>query len=545
MSSITAALGNRGQADYGAANGIINGSPMRLAAAQWPRVMSSSTGGPGIRPAWCRTTVQAAVSEPRRAIDSDRGRRRRSPSTNLAPRIAPVVSRWIVTRRRCLAASKRRIRERWSSRVTPRVRHRHCWYVLRISRRARCPTVLGRTFSNRSTRSADAPPDWDAELFLDPTRARMIGCTASAAAFSDRSGGVRSDAIRHHAEFGRRHRAGSFSCSPRRLRSYGRCRLCDADLDRTGSEVIIGRGTYVNRGNTTAVQHGIIVDSVSACCSSFIPSTATKSSQRSGEVEEQPPALPRRHGSRARAEYHQRTHCQPARFHGSELHCRCRMRFLARGARSWHSRSADGPVRSGGRGRRACVHAASDHHDLLPAEGAFRSKGRFARSTSRADGTLLGEGVGMVALKRREDAERDGDRIYAIVKGMGIASDGRALGLLAPRLEGEELALRRAYEAAGVDPSTVGLIEAHGTAHACRRCRRNRGADAACSEQRSGERACALGSVKSMIGHTDAGGRHGRSDQDGAGPASQSASADAALRSARTRSSGSTPAGST
>ncbi|HEV3215448.1 MAG TPA: beta-ketoacyl synthase N-terminal-like domain-containing protein [Vicinamibacterales bacterium] len=118
-----------------------------------------------------------------------------------------------------------------------------------------------------------------------------------------------------------------------------------------------------------------------------------------------------------------------------------------------------------------------------------------------ADGTLLSEGIGMAVLKRRSQAERDGDRIYAFIKGTGVASDGRAVGVLAPRIEGEELALRRAYTAAGIAPSTVGLIEAHGTGTLV--------GDAAEVEALArvfGPRVrapqCALGSVKSMIGHT-------------------------------------------
>ena len=81
----------------------------------------------------------------------------------------------------------------------------------------------------------------------------------------------------------------------------------------------------------------------------------------------------------------------------------------------------------------------------------------------QADGTMLGEGVGMLVLRRTKDAERDGNRIYAVIRGVGTASDGRAKGLLAPRLEGQELAIRRAYEADGVDPQTVEYVEAHGT----------------------------------------------------------------------------------
>ena len=77
---------------------------------------------------------------------------------------------------------------------------------------------------------------------------------------------------------------------------------------------------------------------------------------------------------------------------------------------------------------------------------ALSRHGQIRPFDKDADGTLLGEGLGIVVLKRREEAERDGDRIYAVLKGVGTASDGRAVGLLAPRVEGEELALRRAYD---------------------------------------------------------------------------------------------------
>ncbi len=66
-------------------------------------------------------------------------------------------------------------------------------------------------------------------------------------------------------------------------------------------------------------------------------------------------------------------------------------------------------------------------------------------------------------LKRLADAERDGDRVYAVVKAIAGSSDGRSLGLTAPRPEGQRRALERAYRAAGVSPSEVGMVEAHGT----------------------------------------------------------------------------------
>lgn len=117
----------------------------------------------------------------------------------------------------------------------------------------------------------------------------------------------------------------------------------------------------------------------------------------------------------------------------------------------------------------------------------------------RADGILIGEGAGVVVLERRADAERAGRRIYAIIKGAGVSSDGREATAMRPRLDGQLAALADAWRAAGCDPATVGLVEAHGTGtpvgdevelHALAR---HFGA----AER---ERAV-LGSVKSMIGH--------------------------------------------
>ena len=79
------------------------------------------------------------------------------------------------------------------------------------------------------------------------------------------------------------------------------------------------------------------------------------------------------------------------------------------------------------------------------------------------DGIVLGQGVGVVILKRLEDAERDGDRIYAVLRGLGSSSDGREKSLTAPTRRGQLRAIRRAYEQAGLGIDTVELIEAHGT----------------------------------------------------------------------------------
>jgi acyl transferase domain-containing protein/NADP-dependent 3-hydroxy acid dehydrogenase YdfG len=122
-----------------------------------------------------------------------------------------------------------------------------------------------------------------------------------------------------------------------------------------------------------------------------------------------------------------------------------------------------------------------------------------------ADGTMLGEGVAMLGLKRLDSAEQDGDRIYAVIRGLGSSSDGRGGAIYAPMPQGQVRALRRAYAAAGYGPDTVELVEAHGTA--------TRAGDAAEVEslrQVFGENRkqdgswCALGTVKSQIGHTKA-----------------------------------------
>jgi hypothetical protein len=74
-----------------------------------------------------------------------------------------------------------------------------------------------------------------------------------------------------------------------------------------------------------------------------------------------------------------------------------------------------------------------------------------------------GEALVMFALKRLADAERDGDRVYAVIRGIGTSSDGRGQAIYAPVPEGQARALRRAYETAGYGPDTVELVEAHGT----------------------------------------------------------------------------------
>ncbi|MEQ8455028.1 MAG: SDR family NAD(P)-dependent oxidoreductase [Sandaracinaceae bacterium] len=129
--------------------------------------------------------------------------------------------------------------------------------------------------------------------------------------------------------------------------------------------------------------------------------------------------------------------------------------------------------------------------------------------SDRADGTMLGEGVGMVALMRLEDAEARGVPVYAVIRGVGSSSDGRSKSVYAPVPEGQAKALRRAYDRAGYGPETVELIEAHGTGTIAGDAAEFEGlrqvfGDAKDAAPNGGVRWCALGSVKSQVGHTKA-----------------------------------------
>lgn len=121
------------------------------------------------------------------------------------------------------------------------------------------------------------------------------------------------------------------------------------------------------------------------------------------------------------------------------------------------------------------------------------------------DGTILGEGLGAVILKRLDDAKRDNDNIYAILKGMGSSSDGRGNAIYAPSANGQTRALKNAYTDAGVSPRSIELVEAHGTGTRVGDAVEAEALSSVYREDREEGTWCALGSVKSMIGHTKAG----------------------------------------
>jgi acyl transferase domain-containing protein/acyl carrier protein len=121
-----------------------------------------------------------------------------------------------------------------------------------------------------------------------------------------------------------------------------------------------------------------------------------------------------------------------------------------------------------------------------------------------ADGTTLGEGLGVVILKRLADARRDGDRVYAVIRGIGTSSDGKGNAIYAPKTEGQVAALKQAYRVAGVTPDTIELVEAHGTGTKVGDATEVAALTEVFSETGRSGAWCALGSVKSQIGHTKA-----------------------------------------
>jgi len=126
-----------------------------------------------------------------------------------------------------------------------------------------------------------------------------------------------------------------------------------------------------------------------------------------------------------------------------------------------------------------------------------------ARSFDKgADGIVISEGIAIVVLKRLADAQRDGDRIYAVIKAVAGSSDGKGLSMTAPRPAGQRRALQLAYQKAGFSPNTLGLYEAHGTGTVAGDRAEAETITETLREAQALRKSCAIGSVKTTIGHT-------------------------------------------
>ena len=137
------------------------------------------------------------------------------------------------------------------------------------------------------------------------------------------------------------------------------------------------------------------------------------------------------------------------------------------------------------------------------AAGMLSSDGLCKTFDASADGYVRGEGCGVVVLKRLSDAERDGDRILALIRGSAVNQDGRSNGLTAPNGPSQRAVIEQALKVAGVEPAEIDLIEAHGTGTPLGDPIELNTLAAALSPGRTGETPCWIGSVKTNIGHLE------------------------------------------
>jgi acyl transferase domain-containing protein/phosphopantetheinyl transferase len=349
----------------------------------------------------------------------------------------------------------------------------------------------------------DPPPEaWETELYFEPNSlesdrvyCKRGGYLGSLATFEPLSHGIPPVAVGGEPD-----QWLALQVARDALVDAGYVQLDEAVRRKTA--VILGKGTYLNAGNAMAMQHGLVMNQTLEILKTLNPeyTEAELEALRRELKRELPPFNPETMPGLVpnvivgrianRLDLMGPTYTVDAACASSLVAVRQAMRDLVSG-------DCDLALAGGSQ-----VWIPMPTLGIFCQLGALSPRQRLRPFDKAADGTLLGEGIGMLVLKRLHDAERDGDRIYAVIKGVGIASDGRGVSVMAPRVEGEELALRRAYEEAGVSPRTVGLIEAHGTGTPLGDLVEVQALARVFGPREGDLPRCALGSVKSMISHT-------------------------------------------
>jgi acyl transferase domain-containing protein/acyl carrier protein len=153
-----------------------------------------------------------------------------------------------------------------------------------------------------------------------------------------------------------------------------------------------------------------------------------------------------------------------------------------------------------------CTLAITERGGYFYEEGGIVSPdGKCRTFDASGKGTIFSCGAGIVVLKRLEEALRDRDTIYAVVRGVGMNNDGAArVGFSAPGVEGQAAVSAEAIAMAGIDPETIGLVECHGTATAMGDPIEIAALTRTFRSYTDKKQFCAVGSVKTNIGHTDA-----------------------------------------
>jgi amino acid adenylation domain-containing protein len=136
--------------------------------------------------------------------------------------------------------------------------------------------------------------------------------------------------------------------------------------------------------------------------------------------------------------------------------------------------------------------------------GMVSADGHCRTFDADAQGTVFGSGCGVVLLKRLDEAVADGDHLYAVIRGFGVNNDGSSkVGYTAPSVEGQAQVIALAHAASGVDPATIGYVEAHGTATPLGDPIELTALAQAFRSSASGKQFCVVGSAKTNVGHLD------------------------------------------
>jgi acyl transferase domain-containing protein/phosphopantetheinyl transferase len=349
---------------------------------------------------------------------------------------------------------------------------------------------------------AEAPKDWGADLVYDPdsrTNDRIYtnrgGFLGELARFDPLEYGV----MPKEVDGGEPEHFLALRVANDALRDAG---CLDRAFPRERTSIILGRGTYVNRGFISMLQHCMVIDQTIRLLARLHPEhTAEELRALKAELKASlPPFNPETAPSLAHSvmcgRITNRLDLQGPTF-TVDAACASSLIAVDLGIKELVNGGADLVVAGG-----VQVSTTFPISQLFCQLGALSRKGQLKPFDAEADGTLLGEGLGMVVLKRLADAQRDSDRVYAVVKSVGTASDGKAVGVLAPRAEGQELAMQRAYQREGITPDTIGLVEAHGTGTPVGDATEIDSLVRVFGSRKGEYPSCALGSVKSMIGHS-------------------------------------------
>jgi acyl transferase domain-containing protein/phosphopantetheinyl transferase len=346
----------------------------------------------------------------------------------------------------------------------------------------------------------DVPPDrWSARTFCDPnSRAndRVPSCRGgyldSPIAFDAAAHGIMPRTI----EGGEPEQFLVLDATVAALADSG---LTLDSLKNNRVEIVIGRGNYFNRGNLTRLQHGRMIDQTVAVLAALHPDwtpselDAIRADLRASLPPFEAATIPGQLTNATAGRIAQRFDLSGPSF-VVDAASASSLVAVDLAARALVERRANLAIAGG-----VYLEADVDFPLVFRQLNALSRSGTARPFAADADGMVPGEGVGVLVLKRRTDAERDGDRIYAVIQGVGLASDGKSQGLAAPSARGHARAMRRAYRAAGIDPASVMLVEGHGLGVPAADRAELRAIEAVFPALAHGRRT--LGAVSSMIGH--------------------------------------------